>query len=43
MQALINSVKGNGVDDKDVQSTQLNISPEYDNSIVRRQRSSATG
>jgi uncharacterized protein len=34
MQALIDSVKGNGVAEKDVQTTQLNISPEYDYSVA---------
>ena len=34
MQSLIDSVKGNGVAEKDIQSTQLSIYPEYDYSIV---------
>jgi uncharacterized protein len=38
MQALIDSVKGNGVAEKDIQSTQLSIYPEYDYSIVSSQK-----
>jgi hypothetical protein len=38
MQALIASVKGNGVAEKDIQSTQLSIYPEYDYSIVSTQK-----
>jgi hypothetical protein len=34
MQAVIDSVKGNGVAEKDIQSTQLSIYPEYDYSII---------
>lgn len=30
MEAIINSMKGNGVADKDIQTTQIYISPEYD-------------
>jgi len=38
MQALIDSVKGNGVAEKDIQSTQLSIYPEYDYSIGASQK-----
>ena len=38
MQRLIDSVKGNGVADKDIQSTQYSIYPEYDYSIVSSQK-----
>ena len=38
MQKVIDSVKGNGVAEKDIQSSQYSIYPEYDYSIVSTQR-----